>query len=106
MYKSFLKRFIDVVLSGVGLITLAIPMAVVAVAIKMEDPGPVFFKQKRVGNHKKLFNLYNLRWMQVVRIVHRIKACMRHDICLNRIADSHIHGFRHPNRGFVRRLIA
>lgn len=74
MYKSFLKRVIDVALSGIGLIVLAIPMGIVAIAIKVEDPGPIFFKQKRVGNHKKLFNLYNLRWMQVVHELHKIQA--------------------------------
>lgn len=65
MYKSFLKRTIDVVLSGIGLIVLAIPMAVVAVAIKIEDPGPALFKQKRVGNHKKFFSLYKFRSMKM-----------------------------------------
>lgn len=65
MYLKFFKRFIDVVLSGIGLIVLAIPMAVVAIAIKVEDPGPVIFKQKRVGIHKKYFNLYKFRSMRM-----------------------------------------
>ena len=65
MYLKFFKRFIDVVLSGMGLIVLAIPMAVVAIIIKVEDPGPVIFKQKRVGIHKKYFNLYKFRSMKM-----------------------------------------
>lgn len=65
MYLRFFKRFFDVVLSGIGLIVLAIPMAVVAVAIKMEDPGPIIFKQKRVGIHKKYFSLYKFRSMRM-----------------------------------------
>ncbi len=65
MYKSVLKRLIDVVLSGIGLLVLAIPMAIVAIAIKIEDPGPALFSQKRVGNHKKLFTLYKFRSMKM-----------------------------------------
>ncbi len=65
MYKGFLKRLIDILLSGIGLILLAIPMAVVAIAIKLEDPGPALFTQKRVGNHKKLFCLYKFRSMKM-----------------------------------------
>lgn len=65
MYTKFFKRFIDIVLSGVGLILLAIPMAVVAVIIRCEDPGPVIFMQKRVGLHKKFFNLYKFRSMKM-----------------------------------------
>lgn len=40
-------------------------MAIIAIAIKIDDPGPVFFKQKRVGKNKKLFNLYKFRSMKV-----------------------------------------
>ena len=47
MYKSFLKRLMDIVISGVAIIVLAIPMLIVTVAIKIDDPGPVLFKQKR-----------------------------------------------------------
>ena len=65
MYTKFFKRLIDIVLSGVGLILLAIPMAVVAVIIRCEDPGPVIFMQKRVGLHKKIFNLYKFRSMKM-----------------------------------------
>ena len=49
MYTKFFKRFIDILLSGIGLIVLAIPMAIIAIAIKIDSPGPVFFKQKRLG---------------------------------------------------------
>ncbi len=65
MYLKFFKRFIDIVLSGLGLIILAIPMGIVAIAIKIEDPGPVIFKQKRVGIHKSYFSLYKFRSMKV-----------------------------------------
>ncbi len=65
MYLKFFKRFIDIVLSGIGLIVLAIPMLIIAILIKCEDPGLVIFKQKRVGIHKKHFNLYKFRSMKM-----------------------------------------
>ncbi len=65
MYTKFFKRLIDIFLSGLGLLFLALPMAVIAIIIKCEDPGPVIFKQKRVGNHKKHFNLYKFRSMKM-----------------------------------------
>ncbi len=65
MYSKFFKRLIDIVLSGIGLIVLAIPMLVVAIIIRCEDPGPVIFKQKRVGKGKKLFSLYKFRSMKM-----------------------------------------
>ncbi len=65
MYTKFLKRIIDIVLSGVGLMVLAIPMLIVAIIIKCEDPGPVIFKQKRVGKNKELFSLYKFRSMKM-----------------------------------------
>lgn len=65
MYLKVFKRLIDIVLSGIGLIVLVIPMGIVALMIKKEDPGPVLFKQKRVGKNKKYFNLYKFRSMKM-----------------------------------------
>ncbi len=65
MYQKFLKRGIDICLSGMGLVVLALPMSVVALAIKAEDPGPAIFKQKRVGNQKEFFTLYKFRSMKM-----------------------------------------
>ncbi len=68
MYRRFLKRLIDIVLSFVGLIVLALPMAAVAIAIKLDSNGPVLFKQKRVAlgtggaNH---FFIYKFRTMKI-----------------------------------------
>jgi len=64
MYKRFFKRFIDLVLSFIGIIVLAIPMLVVAVIIKIDSPGTVLFKQKRVGIHKKEFTILKFRSMR------------------------------------------
>ena len=52
MYKHFIKRLCDIILSGVAIVMLAVPMAIVAIAIKIDDPGPVLFKQKRIGKNK------------------------------------------------------
>ena len=65
MYKNFLKRTIDLILSLIGLIILSPLFLIIALAIKVDDPGPVFFKQKRVGIHKSYFNLYKFRSMKV-----------------------------------------
>ena len=65
MYKRFLKRLIDIVLSFMGILVLAIPMSVFALVIKIEDPGPAIFKQKRVGIHKTYFNVLKFRSMKM-----------------------------------------
>ena len=65
MYKNFLKRIIDFFLSFFAIVILAIPMLIIAVAIKIDDPGPAIFKQKRVGKDKKLFLLYKFRSMKL-----------------------------------------
>ena len=65
MYKNILKRVIDIVLSGVGILVLAIPMLIIAIAIKIDSKGPVYFTQKRVGLHKKHFNIYKFRTMRI-----------------------------------------
>lgn len=52
MYKHVIKRLFDLFLSGIAIIILALPMLIIAIAIKVDDPGPVLFKQKRVGKKK------------------------------------------------------
>ena len=64
MYKYFFKRFFDIVLSLIGIILLAIPMLIIAIAIKLDSKGPVLFKQKRVGIHKKHFMILKFRTMR------------------------------------------
>ena len=65
MYRRFIKRLIDIVLSLLGIIILAIPMGIVALIIKIQDPGPAIFVQKRVGIHKSFFMLYKFRSMKM-----------------------------------------
>lgn len=65
MYQSFLKRVLDLLLSGIGLLIAGIPMLIVAAVIKAEDPGPAIFQQKRVGLHKSYFTIYKFRSMKM-----------------------------------------
>lgn len=63
MYKHFFKRFIDCTLSILGLIVFGIPMLIIAICIKCDSKGPVFFKQERLGKGMKPFTVYKFRTM-------------------------------------------
>lgn len=63
MYKHFFKRLIDTTLSICGLIVCCIPMVIIAIAIKLDSKGPVFFKQVRLGKGMKPFTIYKFRTM-------------------------------------------
>ena len=65
MYQKFGKRMLDIILSGCGIIVLAPVYLILAIAIKVDDPGPVFFRQKRVGLHKSHFNIMKFRTMKM-----------------------------------------
>ena len=71
MYGKCLKRVIDIILSGLGLICLSWLFLILIIAIKIDDPGPAFFTQKRVGRGKTYFPLHKFRSM---------KMCTPHDI--------------------------
>lgn len=70
-YEKYFKRGIDVALSFGGLVALAPVMGAIALAIKIEDPGPVLFTQKRLGQNKQYFKLHKFRSM---------KMCTPHDV--------------------------
>ena len=63
MYRHFFKRFIGCVLSVLGLIACSIPMLIIAIAIKMDSKGPVFFRQRRLSKNLKPFTVYKFRTM-------------------------------------------
>ena len=65
MYKHFLKRLIDLVLSGIGIIVLIPFWIIIGLCIVVSDPGPIFFSQRRVGKNKKLFPILKYRTMKV-----------------------------------------
>lgn len=60
---SFFKRIFDIVCSLLAIIIFALPMLIVAIAIKCDSKGPVLFKQERVGKNKKLFKIWKFRSM-------------------------------------------
>ena len=59
------KRIVDVLASGVALVVLALPFAVVAFAIKLDSQGPVFFRQERAGRDGRPFRVWKFRTMVV-----------------------------------------
>lgn len=69
MYKKFGKRLVDIVLSGCGIIVLTPVCLALAVAIKIDDPGPILFKQKRIAQdkngEKQFFQIYKYRSMKM-----------------------------------------
>ena len=65
MYQKFGKRLLDILLSGCGIVVLSPVYLLVALAIKIDDPGPVFFRQKRVGLHKSHFQILKFRTMKM-----------------------------------------
>ncbi|MEA4999063.1 MAG: sugar transferase [Candidatus Limiplasma sp.] len=64
MYQRFGKRALDIVLSAVGLVVLLPVFLAVALLVKADSPGPVFFRQKRVGKDKVLFEILKFRTMR------------------------------------------
>ena len=64
-YEKYVKRGLDKALSFCGLVVLAPVMGGIAAAIKIEDPGPVLFTQKRVGQNKRYFKLHKFRSMKM-----------------------------------------
>ena len=65
MYKKYVKRFIDIVLSFIGTVVLIPIFLIVGLVIYIDDPGPIFFTQKRFGQNKKLFTLHKFRSMKI-----------------------------------------
>lgn len=65
MYKHCFKRIIDIILSLAGIIVLSPVLIVTALIIKFTSPGPVLFKQQRVGKDNVNFNIYKFRSMRI-----------------------------------------
>lgn len=65
MYQNYIKRFIDIVISLIGILIFVIVLFPVAIAIKLEDKGPVFFNGKRLGKNMKQFKMFKFRTMKV-----------------------------------------
>ena len=65
MYRHFFKPLLDFVLSLIGILVLIPVWIILVIAILIDDPGPIFFTQKRVGIHKQFFRILKFRTMKV-----------------------------------------
>ena len=65
MYRTFFKRLLDIILSGCAIVILSPLLLIIAIAIKIDDPGPVLFRQKRMGIHKTHFSIMKFRTMKM-----------------------------------------
>lgn len=63
MYKRFIKRLIDILVSLMALAVLWLPMLIVALIVKLDSPGPAIFRQERLGRNGKVFHIYKFRSM-------------------------------------------
>lgn len=77
-YEKYVKRLIDIVFSFCGLVCLSWLYLILIIAIKIDDPGPAFFSQKRVGKEKTFFKLHKFRSM---------KMSTPHDVPTHLLAD-------------------
>lgn len=64
-FQMAFKRIFDIVIAGGLLMVLAVPLALVAIAVKLDSPGPVFYPHERVGHHGRRFRMYKFRSMHV-----------------------------------------
>lgn len=65
MYKKVGKRLMDIFLTLAGIFVLSPVFFLIALLLKLDSPGPIFFKQKRVGKNKRLFSIYKFRTMSI-----------------------------------------
>ena len=65
IYERWIKRALDIIISLVGLVIAIVFILIAGIAVYIEDPGPVIFKQKRIGIHKEYFNIHKLRSMRL-----------------------------------------
>lgn len=74
-----MKRCIDIVLSGMGILTLLPLLVIVAIAIKLDSPGPVLFKQRRCGFNGRCFQILKFRTMTVLENGSTVMQAQRGD---------------------------
>lgn len=65
VYEKYIKRMLDIILSFGGLVILSPVFLILAVAIYIDDPGPILFTQKRLGKNKQYFKLHKFRSMKM-----------------------------------------
>ena len=65
MYQRVFKRLLDIVLSFLGILLLSWLFLIIVIAMKLDSPGPILFKQKRVGKDKTYFHILKFRSMRI-----------------------------------------
>lgn len=78
LYEKYMKRGFDILFSFGALVILSPLFLGIAIAIKIDDPGPIFFTQKRVGQNKRYFKIHKFRSM---------KMCTPHDVPTHMLDD-------------------
>ena len=77
--RRALKRIVDVLAGSIALLVLAFPFAAVALAIKLDDRGPVFFRQERVGKGGRVFRVWKFRTMVVDAVSKGLGVVVAHN---------------------------
>lgn len=65
MYQNYIKRLLDIIISFLGIIIFIIVLIPIVILIKIEDRGPIFFNDKRLGKNMNVFTMYKFRTMKV-----------------------------------------
>ena len=84
-FSRLAKPLLDYALAGIGLIALAPFLAVVALAIKLDSPGPVFFRQRRYGQNNRIFRIFKFRTMTVAEDGQVVVQAKRNDVRVTRV---------------------
>ncbi len=80
-----LKATLDYILAGVGLFLLAPLLLLIAVAVKLDSAGPVFFRQRRYGQNNRIFRIFKFRTMFVAEDGQHVKQAERNDARVTRV---------------------
>ena len=83
--KKPVKRLFDIAVSAAGLACLGPVLIVIAVLIKRDSSGPVFFRQERIGQHGKPFRIHKFRTMTVAQPGSAMQITVGHDARITRI---------------------
>lgn len=83
--QSFMKRLLDIVVILIIAVITAIPMLIIAIAIKFEDGGPIFYKQERLTFNGKKFNILKFRSMRIDSEENGARLCAKDDDRITRI---------------------
>lgn len=83
--NRLLKSLLDFVVAGIALVFLAPLLALIALAIKLDSPGPVFFRQRRYGQNNGVFRIFKFRTMTVAEDGENVQQAQRNDARVTRI---------------------